>query len=152
AALTGFAGYLAQHSQAVFTAGLSKTIAIALSVAAADVVVRLLFSDGAPLLQPIGFVEAGFHVAAWLTISLYVAARTRRRPSAARTAAALVLSAGALVVSILIAALWLTPYWSTLVPARVVWPLLRVDALGFFAPAILFWAHWVFWRARGSNV
>jgi len=24
--------------------------------------------------------------------------------------------------------------------------------LGFLAPAVLFWAHWVFWRARGAEV
>jgi hypothetical protein len=152
AALAAAAGYFAQRAQVLFTAGLSKTVAIALSVAAADVLVRLLFSGGAPLLQPIGFVEAGFHIAAWLAISLYVAGRARRYPSAARMGAALVLAAGALAMSAVAAALWVTPYWATLAPPRVAWPALRADALGFAAPALLFWAHWVFWRARGSNI
>ena len=45
--------------------------------------VRLVFSGGAPLMQPIGFVEAGFHIAAWLLLALFVAARASKRDASA---------------------------------------------------------------------
>ncbi len=152
-ALTGGAAMLAHRCSAAFTTSFCKIVSVVLSVLTADLMVRLLFSGGAPLLQPIGFVEAGFHVAAWLAIALFVAARAVKRDApAVRTASALVLSAGALVVSVVIATLWLTPYWETLPPSRAPWAVLHFNGLGFLAPAVLFWAQWVFWRARGSNV
>src|SRR5262249_42271130 len=55
-------------------------------------------------------------------------------------------------VSVVSAVLWLTPYWETMPPSRAAWPVLHFAGLGFMVPAALFWAHWVFWRARGSNV
>jgi hypothetical protein len=153
AALTGFAGSLLRRAGARASGGVAKLAAVGLSVATADMVLRLVFSNGAPLMQPIGFVEAGFHIAAWLAIALAVAARGReRRMSAARKGGVLVLGACALAASTFIAALWLTPYWQMLPPARVAWSALRWDGLGFLAPAALFWAHWAFWRSRGSNL
>ncbi|MBI3438208.1 MAG: hypothetical protein HY054_06090 [Proteobacteria bacterium] len=152
-ALTGSAALLAHRSGAAFTASLCKVASVMLSVLTADVLLRLIFSNGAPLMQPIGFVEAGFHVAAWLMLALFVAARASRRDATAvRTNTAMLLGAAALVTSALIAVLWLTPYWETMPPARAPWAALHFNGLGFIAPALLFWAHWVFWRARGSNV
>src|SRR5262249_20410004 len=151
AAFTGLAGSVLRRADARVSAGLAKLVAIGLSVAAADMVLRLVFSGGAPLMQPIGFVETGFHIAASLAIPLCVAARgQRRRMGAARKAGVLVLGAAAIAASALIAALWLTSYWQGLIPSRVAWPILRFDALGFLAPASLFWAHWAYWRARGA--
>jgi hypothetical protein len=153
AALTGGAALLAHRSSATFTASLCKLVSVVLSVLTADLLVRLVFSDGAPLMQPIGFVEAGCHIAAWLMLALFVAARASKRDaSAVRTSAAMLLGAAALATSALIAVLWLTPYWETMPPPRAPWAVLHFNGLGFVAPAALFWAHWVFWRARGSNV
>ncbi len=153
AALAGIAGSALRRAGARVSGGLAKLVAIGLSVATADMVLRLLFSGGAPLMQPVGFVEAGFHIAAWLAIALAVAARgQKRRMGSARKAGILVLGAASLAASALIAALWLTPYWQLLIPSRVAWPALRFDGLGFIAPAALYWAHWVFWRMRGANV
>jgi len=153
AALTGGAAPLAHRSSAAFTASLCKVVSVVLSVLTANLLVRLVFSGGAPLMQPIGFVEAGFHVGAWLLLALFVAARASKRDaSAVRTNSAMLLGAAALASSTLIAVLWLTPYWETMPPSRAPLALLHFNGLGFIVPAALFWAHWVFWRARGSNV
>jgi hypothetical protein len=104
-------------------------------------------------MQPVGFVEAGSHISAWLAIALAVAARgQKRRMGAARKAGILVLGAASLAASVFIAALWLTPYWQVLIASRAPWSVLRFDGLGFLAPAALYWAHWVFWRRRGANL
>jgi hypothetical protein len=153
AALTGGAALLAHRSSAKFTASLCKIVSVVLSVLTADTLVRLVFSGGAPLMQPIGFVEAGFHIAAWLLLALFVAARASKRDAnAVRTGSAMLLGAAALAASALIAVLWLTPYWETMTPSRAPFAVLHFNGLGFVAPAALFWASWVFWRARGSNV
>lgn len=152
-ALTGGAALLAHRSGAAFSASLCKVISVVLSVLTADVLVRLVFSGGAPMMQPIGFVEAGFHVAAWLMLALFVAARASKRDaSAVRTNTAMLLGGAALLTSALMAVLWLTPYWETMPLSRAPWAPLHFNGLGFLAPAALFWAHWVFWRARGANV
>jgi hypothetical protein len=153
AALAGVAGSILRRANARVSGSLAKLVAIGLSVATADMVLRLVFSGGAPLMQPVGFVEAGCHITAWLAIALAVAARgPKRRMGAARKAGILVLGAASLAASALIAALWLTPYWQSLIPSRAPWPALRFDGLGFLAPAALYWAHWAFWRRRGANV
>lgn len=153
AAFTGGAALSAHRTSAAFSASLCKTISVVLSVLTADLLIRLVFSGGAPLMQPIGFVEAGFHIAAWLTLALFVAARAGKRDATAvRMNSAMLLGAAALGASTLIAVLWLTPYWETMPPSRAAWAVLHFNGLGFIAPAALFWAQWVFWRARGSNV
>jgi hypothetical protein len=152
AALTGGAGSLLRRAGADVSGGVAKLVAIGLSVATADMVLRIVFSGGAPLMQPVGFVEAGFHIAAWLAIALAVAARGSRRQGAARKAGVLVLGAASLAASAFIAALWLTPYWHMLIPSRAPWPVLHFDGLGFIAPALLYWSHWGFWRMRGSKL
>jgi hypothetical protein len=121
-----------------------------MSALAVDMCIRLLFSDGAVLLQPIGFVEVGFHISAWLVIALVIAARPGT--STSDHAAVMVLGAAAVGASVVSALLWFTPYWDTLIPARTTTPLLHFNGLGFAAPAAFFWAHWGFWRARGSRV
>ena len=152
-ALTGGAALLAHRSNAAFTASLCKVVSVVLSVLTADTLVRLVFSGGAPLMQPIGFVEAGFHIAAWLMLALFVAARASKRDaSAVRTGSAMLLGGAALATSALIAVLWLTPYWESMTPSRAPFTVLHFNGLGFIAPAVLFWAHWVFWRARSSNL
>jgi hypothetical protein len=61
---------------------------------------------------------------------------------------AIVLALMSLMVSAFAGGLWLTSYWSVRESAAA--PIAHAP-LGFLAPAILFWAHWVFWRARGAD-
>ena len=149
AALTAGVTWL-NKSAASLTSTVGKIASIALCALAVDMSIRLLFSDGAVLLQPIGFVEAGFHIAAWLAIALVIAAR--RGAVTTDHAAVMVIGAAAVGAGAVSALLWLTPYWDTLIPARASAPWLHFDGLGFAAPAVLFWVHWAFWRARGSRM
>jgi hypothetical protein len=45
--------------------------------------------------------------------------------------------------------LWMASFWGTRAAGSQ--PLLSHDTMGFLLPAVFFWAHWVFWRARGAN-
>jgi hypothetical protein len=117
-------------------------------VIAANLAVRLFFSGGAVLLQPVGFVETGAHTSVWLLASLLMASRSRRGAGAVRIGVAVVLSMMALLVSAFAGGLWLTSYWNARESAAA---LVTHAPFGFLAPAILFWAHWVFWRARGAE-
>ena len=148
AALLAVGAAFADRAQAPFTAGVFETIAFVAAVCAANLLVRLYFSAGATLLSPVGFVEAGIHIAVWLTASLLIASRSRRGSTHARMGVATVLGLVALLSCFFTGALWLTPYWSLREAAETA-PLHA--PLGFLAPAILFMAHWVFWRARGSE-
>ncbi|MBC7768749.1 MAG: hypothetical protein H7124_08170, partial [Phycisphaerales bacterium] len=139
----------ANRAQAPVTTGLSELIAFVLGVCAANMLVRLYFSAGATVFAPIGFVEAGAHIVVWLAAALLIASRSRRGSTQARMGAASLLGVMALGAALFSGALWLTPYWSAHETAEA--PLQHAP-LGFLAPAILFFAHWVFWRARGSEV
>jgi len=142
------AAALAHRANATLTAGLLEAAALSLAVVAANLEVRLFFSGGAMLLQPVGFVETGSHVAVWLLASLLIASRSRFGSGAVRMGLAIVMALMALTVSAFAAGLWLTSYWSARESAAA--PITHAP-LGFLAPAILFWAHWVFWRARGAD-
>src|SRR5262249_45172483 len=72
AAITGLAASLARRNQAGAASLFLQIIAVGLSVIAGALAVRLLFSSGTPLLQPITFVEAGFQIAASLVIALFI--------------------------------------------------------------------------------
>lgn len=128
------------------TKGFLELAAIALGVAGANLAVRGLFSGGATLLQPIGLVEAGVHISVWLAAALVIAAPGQPGTQSVRGAAASLLGLAALAVSA--RALCYTPYWSSSAGDRIG----AEEALGFALPALLFGAHFVFWRARGSNL
>ncbi|MGD9815963.1 MAG: hypothetical protein AB7Q23_15085 [Hyphomonadaceae bacterium] len=149
AVVTGFAASLALRQDRAFTSGVLEATTILLAVAAANLIVRLSFSSGAMLLQPVGFVELGVHSVVWLIAALFVASRARRGVGPVRMAAALLLCAIALAANAIGAVLWVTNYWMEHVPA-VVEPWSR-QTLGFLLPAVMYGAHWVFWRARGSE-
>lgn len=117
-------------------------IAFLLGAVATSAALRVLFASGAFLLTPVSFVEAGLHIAAWLALSLAIAVRSNSR---FRGAFATIIAAIALGAAMIAALLWLTPFWSVRQISQVHAP------FGFLAPAALAWAHWVFWRARGSN-
>ncbi|HYD86105.1 MAG TPA: hypothetical protein VEA80_01390 [Vitreimonas sp.] len=146
--LLAFGAAFADRAHAPFTAGLFETIAFVAGVCAASLVLRLYFSAGATLLSPIGFVEAGAHIAVWLAASLVIASRSRRGSAHARMGVATLLGLMALGALLFIGALWLTPYWSVREAAAAS---AHHAPLGFLAPAIVAFAHWVFWRARGAE-
>lgn len=139
------AAHVAHMTRAHFTAGFFEAIAFACATIASSLVIRLIFSGGAFLLHPVGFVEAGAHLATWLLTALLVAARSRSGAKAVRMGFAMLLGMTALLLCAFCTGLWLTPYWS----ARD--SLSLHEPFGFLAPAIVFWAHWVFWRARGND-
>ncbi len=144
AACANFAG----RAEARFTEALSEALAFGLFIAAASLAVRVYFSAGAVLSTPIGFVEAGAHIVVWLLAALLIATREKRGASI-RIAMATAIGAVSVLAAAIAGALWLIPYWSA---REVVGAPLSYAPLGFLAPAIMFFAHWVFWRARGSEV
>lgn len=152
ALLAGACAYVAQRQPAPATASLFETLAITLCVVGASLLLRVLISGGALMLTPISFPEAGLHITLWLIISLLVAARWRYGAQIARSFAAVVLAGMALLASAAAALLWLTPHWTARTPTEDAGPLLQFAGLGFLAPAIMFWAHWVLWRGRGANL
>lgn len=149
AIMCGLATSIAKRAEARMTAGAFEAASLLLGVAAADLAVRLFFSEGATLLQPITFLEAGTHVSLWLLASLFAAGLSHRDTGGVRKVAALGLGAMALIAIALAGVLWLTPYWPAREPLREE---LGYAPLGFLAPALIAWAHWVFWRARGAEI
>jgi hypothetical protein len=150
AALAGGCAAIAQRQSARATAALFESVAIALAVVGASLVLRMLVSGGALMLTPISFAEAGVHIALWLAASLLLAARQRLGAQNTRAFAAMALGVAALTASGAAMLLWLTPHWTARAPGEDAAALLRFDGLGFLAPAIMFWAHWVLWRGRGA--
>lgn len=152
ALLAGACAYLAHRQPSPATAGYFEAISIALWVTGASLLLRVLASGGALMLTPISFPEAGLHIALWLIISLLVAARWRYGAQSVRAGAAMVLGAAALLASAAVMLLWLTPHWTLRAPGPEAAPLLQFAGLGFLAPSLMFWAHWVLWRGRGANL
>jgi hypothetical protein len=148
AVLTAAGARFAQRADASFTTGALEAVAFALGVIAANLAVRLYFSSGAMLLQPVGFVEAGAHICVWLMASLLIASRSHRGSKPVRIGFSVLLALIALTLVAFAGGLWLTPYWSAREAAAAPIP---HAPLGFLAPALLFWAHWLFWRARGTD-
>ncbi len=144
------AAFGAQRSGSKVTAGIFEAIAIGLGVAAAGLIVRLTFSGGAMLLQPIGFVETGAHAATWLLAALLIGARAQSGATGTRIALINTLGLMALTTMAAASVMWMTSYWSSRSGAGPV--LLSRDTLGFLIPAVLFWGHWVFWRARAADL
>ncbi len=142
------AANFAHRAEARISEAAFETLSFGLGIAALNLAVRVFFSDGALLSTPISFVEAGAHITLWLLTALLIATRGRRGAET-RIATATFIGAVALVAAAAAGLLWLTPYWSA---REVADAPLRYAPLGFIAPAALFFAHWVFWRARGSEV
>lgn len=152
ALLAGACAFAAQRQPAPATASFFEMLCIALCVAGASLLLRVLISGGALMLTPISFPEAGLHITLWLIISLLVAARWRYGAQVVRAFAAVMLAAVSLLASAAATLLWLTPHWSERTPPADASPLLQFAGLGFLAPAIMFFAHWVLWRGRGANL
>jgi hypothetical protein len=150
AVLLGVAARLAERHEGPKLAALFEMLMIGLLVAAASLFVRLVFSEGALLLQPVGFVETSVHCAAWLLAALIIGARAHLGAATMRVAATNLLMLAALGVTATASLLWTTDYWAARAGAGPDY--LTRDTLGFLIPAGLFFAHWVFWRARSDDV
>lgn len=121
--------------------------AIAAGLAAAHLIARLIFSGGATLINPVGFVEAGVQSSIWLAAALGLGFRADRGATQLRAALAKLLTFGALAASSGAALLWLTSFWTARPPALD----LR-ETLGFALPGLLLMAHWAFWRWRDQEL
>lgn len=148
AAIFATAALVSGRHGALKLAALFELIAMALAVGALSLAVRVLFSQGALLLQPVGFVEAGVHAAAWLLAALVIGARADGGAIAMRLAAINLLTLSALGLMLSASVLWITDYWA--IRSGVGPEALRRETLGFLIPALFFFAHWVFWRARAE--
>ena len=148
-ALSGAAALLAHRNNAPASAALFDIITFVLGVASANLFVRLAFSGGATLLQPVGFVEIGMHCAVWLIAALLIGSRAYLGAKGVRNAATNLLTFVAFATMAFACGLWMASFWGARAAGGQ--PLLTHDTMGFLLPAIFFWAHWVFWRARGAN-
>lgn len=147
AAILGGAAFAARRREANLSAGFLEAAVILLGIAAANLAVRLLYANGATLLEPISFAEAGAHVAIWLAAALVVRDRARFGARRVRIAAANTLLSAAFGAMLAAAILWMTPYWST---RHAALPVVSRDTLGFLLPGLLFLAHLPLWRSRGA--
>ncbi len=150
AALLGASALLAARHDAPKLAALCELLVMGLAVSAVSLFVRLVFSEGALLLQPVGFVETGVHSAAWLMAALIIGSRAHLGSQPMRLAAINLLTTAAVGVMTVAALLWTTDYWAARSGAGPA--ILTRDTLGFLIPAALFFAHWVFWRARSDDL
>jgi hypothetical protein len=143
AALAGSAAFVLTRNWFARTAAFFELIAMGLAVAAASLWVRVAFADGAPVLRPVTFVEAGTHAAIWLAAALIIGWRAKLGAESAREFAMRALGVSALAVLTISAGVH---------AAALVQPLdtdvLARASVGFALPATLFWGHWAFWRAR----
>ncbi len=150
AALLGGAAFLTWRHAAPKLSALLEMLVIGLAITAVSLVVRLVFTEGALRLQAVGFVETGVHSAAWLLTALLIGARAHLGATRMRIAAINLLMLAAFGVMAVAAALWTTDYWMTRAGGGP--EFLARDTLGFLIPAVLFFAHWVFWRARSDDL
>lgn len=145
AALTGAAAFAARRSPN--TSGALEAIAIALALLFTTMLTRIVFSAGAPALQPVSLIEAGLHVAIWMGAALLLAARADRGAADVRRAYAILLSAasiGAVVIGM--ALLVFTHDWADRPETALNWAPLSHMPLGLVLPGLLAWAHYAFWR------
>ncbi|HWA00243.1 MAG TPA: hypothetical protein VG841_07985 [Caulobacterales bacterium] len=141
AAIAGAAAHFAK-TRAPIAGAILEACAILGAAAALSAWTRLAFSDGAPALQGVSFVESGAHAALWLIAALVLGARARRSGAPVRNTLAVVLTACGAGVSFAALIAWLAPWWG----ADLTTPAYLHPPLGFAAPAAALWAHWIYWR------
>ncbi|MBL8548283.1 MAG: hypothetical protein JNL81_17615 [Hyphomonadaceae bacterium] len=149
ALIIGAAASAAKRRHARLSASFLESVVIILTVAAADLVVRVLYAAGAVLLEPISFAELGAHASVWLLASLIVRMRARFGARQVRIGFSNVMLVTVLGVLITAAMLWVTPFWSLRQSPA---PLISRDTLGFLLPALVLAAHFWLWRSRGAEV
>ncbi|ANP47528.1 hypothetical protein [Candidatus Viadribacter manganicus] len=148
AAITGAAAWAAKRRNARASAGFLEGVVIILAVAAANLAVRLAYSGGATLLEPISFAELGAHVGIWLLASLIIRTRARHGVRRTRIIFSNVMLVTALGVLLTASALWMTPFWAS---RQAAVPFLSRESFGFLIPALVLAAHVRLWRMRGAG-
>ncbi len=148
AAILGGAAWAAKRRDARASAGFLESAVIVLAVLAANLAVRVIYSGGAVLLQPVSFAEFGAHASVWLMTALIVRMRARygvRRVRIALSNTMLAVTVGALLTA---AALWMTPFW---LPRQSTAGFISRETLGFLGPGLILLAHAWMWRKRGAE-
>lgn len=140
ALIAALAARAARHREHVIISGWFETIAWAAAVACFSVALRLAFSGAAPLLAPIGGLEASAHVSAWLLAGLMIGASDKRARTSFRGAMITALSLAALSGGLVALAVWL----------RGAPDVGDINPLAVAAPALLLGAHWRYWRSRAA--
>jgi hypothetical protein len=135
------------------TSGTLETVAIAIGLISLTALTRIVFSGGAPALQPVSLVEAGVHLSLWSGAALALAIRSDRGAGDVRRAYALLLAAAAAAASTIAVGLLLTPYWAerpetALSAATLPGSLFSHAPLGLALPALAAWGHYGYWRWR----
>lgn len=143
----GGAAYLFNRNDAPRIAGFFEAAALVFALTAAHLLIRTAFAGGAPLLQPVSFVEAASHCSLWLAASLAVAARMAHGATSVREAAARNLATLALAGLIVSGVLWLASAW----PRAPEGAWFGRESLAFLIPSVFLLAHWAFWRRRKAD-
>lgn len=149
ALLIGVAAAAAKRRDARRSSAFLESVALLLTTFAASLFVRVLYSGGAVVLNPLSFAELGAHAAVWLLIALAARMRARHGARRARIAFANVSLAVSLGVVAVGAALLVTPFWTA---RQSPMALISRDTFGLLMPAIMLLAHAWLWRSRGAEV
>ncbi|QGZ94670.1 DUF2339 domain-containing protein [Terricaulis silvestris] len=142
-ALAGATAFVLMRTKSARISAFFELSAIAFALGAANLAVRVGFTEGAPLLRPVTFVETGVHAAIWLTAALMIGARAKLGAVSAREFAMRALGLLALAALTVSAGLHAATFAAPLDAG-----LMTRASLGFALPAALFWGHWAFWRTR----
>lgn len=141
----GAAALQAQRAKLAAASAALEACAIVLGVVTLSLGLRLLAAQGAPVLHPVNFAEAGAHIALWLASAFLLRRRARKGARTIRIVAAHALTYTSAAASVVSGLLWLTPFWTD---KSALLPLLSWSGLGFTLPAAGFFAHWALWRWR----
>ncbi len=144
ALLAALAARAALRREHVIAAGWFETMAWACAIACFSLALRLALSGAAPLLAPIGGLEASVHVSAWLLAGLMIGASDKRARTSFRGAMVTALNSAALLGGLVALTAWLRGAGASAPELRDISP------LALAAPALLLAAHWRYWRARGA--
>lgn len=149
ALLVGAAAWAAKRRQARMSAGFLEGVAIILGVFAADLTLRVIYSGGALMLEPVSFAELGAHAGVWLLAALVIRMRARHGVRRVRIAFSNTMLVVALGVMLTAVALWITPFW---IPRQSSAGFIARDTFGFLAPALALLGHAWLWRKRAAEV
>lgn len=127
-----------------------ETGALLLGVAALSGLIRLAYAETPS--APLDFAEAGLHATLWLTLALLIWLRARRGAWLVREWGAAVLGGAALCILLGGPLTALNPLWGAIRDPATGAPFANLLALGFAAPALAAWGHYIAWRGRGRGV
>jgi hypothetical protein len=143
----GAVAHLFARQGALRFAAFFEATTLIFALTAGHLLTRILFANGAPLLQPVSFVEASSHCSLWLAASLAIGVRMGQGAATLRDNAARGLAAVALAGLVVSGVLWLVSAWPA--PQASVW--YARASLAFLIPSLLLWGHWWFWRQHKAD-